>query len=339
MNRQAFIAATACLVAVSHALSAQGIGSECPPGSFKANGDPDNTKIAQDACQKAIDLFHYMAPQLGAVLAGGNATQGLTGTLGGFGHFSVGIRGNIIQGAIPQLDRVVPAVRGAQQSSYAVADQVVALPTSDLAVGLFKGLPLGLTNVGGVDLLLSAAYLPNYNNANVDITVPSGSWKFGYGAKLGIIQESILVPGVSVSFLTRSLPVVTITGKSGEDRLTLDSLRMTARSWRVVAGKSFLFLGAAAGVGSDSYDTNARISVTIAPRPASEGGSGGPIQLQQKLKRTNVFGSVWFTSQILRVVGEIGRLSGGDIATFNQFSGPQPADPLVYGSVGVSFGF
>jgi hypothetical protein len=339
MKRSALIAAMAGLVAVSQSLPAQGISSQCPPGSFKPDGEPDNTKIAQDACQKAIDLFQYMAPQLGAVLAGGNATQGLTGTLGGIGHFSAGIRGNVIRGSIPEVDRVVPAVRGAQQSSYTIADQVVGLPTGDLAIGLFKGLPLGLTNAGGLDLLLSAAYLPSYNNQNLDIVVPSGSWKFGYGAKLGILQESLLVPGVSVSFLTRSLPVVTITGKSGEDRLTLDSLRMTARSWRLVAGKSFLFFGAAAGVGSDSYDTNARISVTIAPRPASEGGSGGPILLQQKLTRTNVFGSVWITSQILRIVAEIGRVSGGDIATFNQFSGPQPADARAYGSVGVSFGF
>ena len=57
-------------MAAFHSVSAQGISSQCPPGGLKANGDPDNTRIAQDACQKAIDLFQYVAPQLGAVLAG-----------------------------------------------------------------------------------------------------------------------------------------------------------------------------------------------------------------------------------------------------------------------------
>ena len=35
----------------------------------------------------------------------------------------------------------------------------------DAAIGLFKGLPLGVTNVGGVDLLLSASYVPKSGSA------------------------------------------------------------------------------------------------------------------------------------------------------------------------------
>lgn len=339
MNRIRLIAAALGLAAASHSLGAQGISSQCPPGALKANGDPDNTKIAQDACQKAIDLFQYVAPQLGAVVAGGNATQGHTGTLGGIGHFSIGIRGNALWGSLPDVDRVVPATRGAQQSSYTVSNRVVGLPTGDLAIGLFKGLPLGLTNAGGLDLLVSAAYLPSYNSSSVDVAVPSGSWKIGYGAKIGIVQENLLVPGVSLSILTRELPTVNLTGRSGEDRLILDSLHVKVRSWRLVAGKSFLFFGAAGGFGRDTYDTDATLSVTIAPRPASEGGSGGPIILTQKISRSNTFASLWINAAVLRIVGEIGRVGGGDIPTYNQFSGSQPTASRTYGSVGVNFGF
>jgi hypothetical protein len=330
----------AFLLAASHTADAQGVSPQCPPGSFNTLGEPDNTKIAQDACQKAIDLFQYMAPQLAAIVAGGNATQGLTGTLGGLGHFSVGIRGNGIRAALPDVDRVVPSANGAEQSDYTITDRPFGVPTGDLAIGLFKGLPLGLTNIGGLDLLVSTAYLPGYSNSSVDISVPSGSWKLGYGAKLGIIQESIVAPGVSISYLTRELPMVNITGKSGNDRLLLDSVRVRAHSWRLVAGKSLLFFGAAAGYGRDSYDSDASISVTVAPRPPlTSGGSGGPIALTQKLTRSNVFGSLWFTSHIIRIVGEIGRVSGGDAATFNQFSGTQPTDARTYVSAGVSFGW
>ena len=322
----------------SNSLSAQGISSQCPPGSFRLNGDPDNTKIAQDACQKAVDLFQYLAPQLGAVLAGASATQGLSGTLGGLGHFSVGIRGNLMQASIPEVDRVVPATLGAEQSTYTLSNRFIGLPTGDVAIGLFKGLPLGLSHAGGIDLLLSAAYLPSYNNNSVDVSV-SSSWKLGYGVKIGILQEGALVPGVSLSILTRGLPVVTIVGSSGQDRLELDSIRVNARSWRLVAGKSLLFVGGAVGIGGDTYTSDATLNVTIAPRPASEGGTTGPIFLTQKITRTNLFASAWIKVLVMRIVGELGRVSGGDIATYNAFSGTQAADPRSYGSIGLSFGW
>ena len=325
-------------VAFSASLRAQGISPQCPSGSFKTNGDPDNTKIAQDACQKAIDLFQYLAPQLGALLAGASATQGFSGTLGGLGHFSVGIRGNLMQASLPEVDRVVPNTRGAELSNYTLSNRFIGLPTGDVAIGLFKGLPLGLSHAGGIDLLLSAAYLPSYNNNSVDVAV-SSSWKLGYGVKIGILQEGALVPGVSLSVLTRGLPVVTIVGTSGQDKLELDSIRVNARSWRLVAGKSLLFIGGAVGVGGDTYSSDATLNVSIAPRPASEGGTGGPIFLTQKITRTNVFASVWIKVLVVRIVGELGRVSGGDIATYNTFSGTHAADPRSYGSLGLSFGW
>jgi len=328
----------ALAIALSQPLAAQGISPQCPPGTATPGG-PDNTRIAQDACQKAIDLFQYMAPQLGALLAGGNATQGLTGTLGGLGHFVIGLRGNGIHGSLPEVDKFAPSINGAEQTTYTVTEPWMGLPTGDAAIGIFAGLPLGLTRVGGLDLLVSASYLPNYNNASVDVAVPAGSWKFGYGGKLGLLQESPLVPGVSVSFLVRELPLVRITGTAEDDRLVLDSLSVKTKSWRAVAGKTFLFFGAAAGVGQDTYDSNSSISVFIAPRPASAGGSGGPIALQQKLTRTNYFGSVWINAQVLRIVGEIGQASGGEVLTYNQFNGPQPDEARPYFSVGVSLGW
>ena len=68
----------------------------CPPGNVGA-AIPDQTRASQDACQKAIDLFQYMAPQLGAAITGGNATLGQGGSLGGLGHFSAGLRINAVQ--------------------------------------------------------------------------------------------------------------------------------------------------------------------------------------------------------------------------------------------------
>jgi hypothetical protein len=141
-----------------------------------------------------------------------------------------------------------------------------------------------------------------------------------------------------VSYLTRELPTVDITGTSGDDRLLLEDVSIKARSWRVVAGKKLLFLGVGGGYGRDTYDSNASITVIVAPRAATNGGTGGPIALGQKLSRNNFFGTVWITSQVLRLVGEIGRVSGGNVVTYNNFAGVQPADARTYVSFGVSFG-
>ena len=328
------IAAAAALVIGASSSKAQEIDSQCPAGSTTPSG-PDNTMVAQDACQKAIDLFRYMSPQLGAVLAGGNPTQGVGGALGGLGHFSLGVRGNALNGSLPEVDRVVPNTRGAQIDTYTLDTKPVGFVTADLGVGLFKGLPSGF---GALDALVSASYVPEYTGTDVDVTVPSGSIKLGFGAKLGLLKETSVRPGISVSYLVRELPRVDITGKSGEDRLFLNDVSVKTKSWRAVAAKSFFLLGAGAGFGQDSYDSNADITVTVAPRQATQGGTGGPISLGQSLTRTNIFGSVWLNARVMKIVAEVGRVSGGNIVTYNQFEGVQAADARTYYSVGLAFG-
>jgi hypothetical protein len=317
-------------------LSAQGIDPQCPPGSMNPSGIPDNTMVAQDACQKAIDLFRYLAPQLGTIVAGGNPTQGLTGTLGGPGHFSFGFRANGLNGSIPEIDRVVPNTRGARVDAYPIDEQLVGFVTADLGVGLFRG--MASSGLGALDLLVSASYLPEYSNPSVEVSEPSGGFKFGFGAKIGLLRETSARPGIAVSYLVRQLPTVAITGKSGDDRLLLDDVNIKAKSWRATAGKSFLFVGFGGGFGRDTYDSNADITVTVAPREATQGGTGGPIRLTQDLTRTNVFGTVWLNAKVMRIVGELGRVSGGTIETYNQFTGAQPADARTYYSIGLSFG-
>jgi hypothetical protein len=321
---------------VAAPLSAQEIDPQCPPGSMTPGGTPDNTMVAQDACQKAIDLFRYLAPQLGTILAGGNPTQGIAGTLGGIGHFSFGIRANGLSGSIPEIDLVVPNTRGARQDTYTIDERTVGFLTADVGIGLFGG--MAQSGLGALDLLVSATYLPEYSNASVEITEPSGGFKFGVGGKLGILKESGARPAIAVSYLVRELPTTNITGMSGDDRLFLQDVSVRTKSWRVTAGKNFLILGAGVGYGQDTYDSDANITVTVAPRQATEGGTGGPIALGQDLTRTNMFASVWLNAKIMKIVGEIGRVSGGSITTFNQFQGAQPADSRTYYSIGLSFG-
>jgi len=331
----------AALALAATSASAQGIDTQrCPPGTVNGLGVPDQARASQDACQKAIDLFKYLAPQLGTSIAGGNATLGQAGSLGGLGHFSLGLRVNAVQGSLPQIQNISPSVNGATNSpAIDTKTQLFPMPTADLAVGIFKGLPLAITNVGGVDLLVSASYVPEFNSSGVSVKVPNGSLKLGYGARIGILQESLLVPGVSVSYIRRDLPTVNIAANSGNDSLYVNNLALKTTALRLVASKGFLFFGFAAGVGQDKYESSTDIGAHVAARALTPAANAGPVSLSQSITRTNVFADLSMNLLILKLTGEIGQVSGGTINTYNTFSGKQAADSRVYGSVGAQFGF
>jgi hypothetical protein len=330
----------AVLALAATSASAQDL-QRCPPGTVNGLGVPDQTRASQDACQKAIDLFQYLAPQLATTVAGGNATLGQAGSLGGLGHFSVGFRVNALQGSLPQVQNVTPSVTGVHKDNYDTKTQLFPMPTAELAIGIFKGLPLAITNVGGVDLLVSASYLPEFTNSGVSVKVPNGSLKLGYGARVGILQESLLVPGVSVSYVRRDLPTVDISANSGGDSLNVNNFALKTTAWRLVASKGLLLFGFAAGVGQDKYESSTDVSAHIAARavPPVPAFNSTPVSLSQNITRTNVFADLSMNLLLFKLTGEIGQVSGGTINTYNTFSGKQAADSRVYGSVGARFGF
>ena len=310
-------------------VAAQGIDPRCPGVTL-----PD--RAAQDACQKAIDIFAFVTPQLGVGLVGGNATLGTGGALGGIGHFSIGVRGNALQGRMPEVGDVDASVTGAVASDYGINDQVVGLPAVEGALGLFGGFPLGVTHAFALDALVSAVWLPKVSRDNVDVSIPDGSLKLSYGARLGVLQESIATPSVSVSFLRRDLPTTSLVVSSGDDRISVGDIGVKTTAWRAVAGKSFGFLGLAFGGGKDDYDSRAIGNVEV-----NEAGltvEGGPYALSQKISRTNIFGDVSLNFPFVKFAVEVGRVSGGTIDTYNTFSGKRADDALTYASVGLRIG-
>jgi len=323
---------------------AQGGGlssSPCPAGGVVA-GVPDQTRIAQDVCTQAYDVYQFMAPQLGLALAGGNATIGQGGTLGGIGHLSVGIRGNAFKGLYPDLTQFPRSTNGAVQRELPTKSQYLGLPTADAALGIFKGIPLGLTNVGGIDLLGSASFVPSYSGDNVSLT-PERNWQFGYGARVGLLQESIISPGVSVTYLKRDLPKTSIIGTSNSDSLRVVDATVKTTAWRVVASKSLIKFGIAGGVGQDKYDQSAAIEgvvhTTVAGLPVTGRAAVPAEATQQSLTRTNYFLDLSLNLATLKLVGEVGSVSGGTVNTFNSFSGGRADRSLVYGSLGLRLGW
>lgn len=345
MQLRMFISATSLVlgaIAFAAPVSAQGINSQCAAGTI-TGGVPNQQAAVQDACQKAVDLFQYMAPQLGVTIAGGNATIGVGGTIGGLGHIYLSGRANIVQSDLPQVDQVTPSVNGAQRSTYPTKSQIIGIPEADASIGIFRGLPMGLTNVGGLDLLVSATYLPSFSSGTLDIRVPNGSFNFGAGARLGLIQETPFLPGVAVTYLRRGLPTVDMVATSGSDSLRVTGLNVTADAVRLVVSKNLFLLGLAAGVGQDHYDSRASVSAYVAPRSlggalVSPASSAGSYALKQTLSRTTYFVDGSLNLALFRVIGEIGHTTANSIPTYNSFSGSPAGAARTYGAVGVRLG-
>jgi len=342
MRKHLWVTAAALLAVIGSAaagtpLVAQQLNPACAPG----NGG--NTVYSQDACQKASDIFQYLAPQIGVALAGGNAVLGQGGTLGGLGHIYVSVRANVLKGSIPKVDAITPSVNGPQSDQYPTQSQILAVPMADAAIGIFRGIPLGVTNVGGVDLLLNGTYLPSFRSGTVDITEPNGAFKFGAGVRLGIIQEGLFFPGIAATYVRRQLPTIQMVARSGNDTLRVDNAALRADSWRVVASKNLLIVSLAAGVGQDRYHSDALVRAYVAPRALGGTLATPPSQssaaFTQSVTRTTYFVDATLNIPIITLIGEIGEATGGTVSTYNTFAGTAPNAARLYGSLGLRLGF
>lgn len=333
--RKAMVVAVGLALLAAAEVQAQDGADLCPAGTSAT----DPATLTQDACQMAVDVFDVMAPQLGLALAGGNATLGQGGTLGGPGHFSIGLRGNVFNGDLPQVESFpTPSATGRQQRTGSLAlpskSQIVGLPTADAAIGIFRGVPLGLTNVAGIDLLVSATYVPDIGNAGDEVEVkPSRNLQLGYGVRIGLLEESLVVPGVSFTYLRRDLPKTSITGNASTFTIDITDAEVKTSAYRVVASKSLMLFGIAAGVGQDHYDESAMVRATSGVFASSV------VPMSQSLTRTNYFLDLSLNLPVFKLIGEVGQVTGGTVDTYNEFSTGRADKSRTYGSVGFRLGF
>lgn len=324
--------------------------AQFPPPSDVAVVDPQCSTqniVVQDACQKAVDLFQLMAPQLGLAVTGGNATLGQGGAMGRFGRLTFAARVTAMEGRVPKVADVTPDVTGAQRSDYAVEDAPIGLPMADAAIGILPGLNVGGRRILGLDALGSVAYIPKMESDEGDFSITpdedetkvgNGAVKFGYGARVGLVSEGTILPAIGATWLTRELPTSDLVGVTAEgDSIGLRRLASKSTAWRIVAHKNLGAFRLAVGGGQDEYESSSEMNVTVTREGVTARSSS--FMLQQAMTRTNVFANLWLNLVLFKVVAEVGQVSGGDdIATYNTFGTAKPNDTLKYASLGVRFG-
>jgi hypothetical protein len=297
----------------------------------------------QDGCQKTIDLFDFLAPQLATAVAGGNAVLGQGGTLGGLGHFTIGVQANVVKGTLPKFQDFNLSTSGAQQTDFNTQTIPVPMPSAILGIGLFGGLPLGITKVGGVDALLSGIYIPSVSSNNISLK-PKNSFQIGYGARLGLLSDTKFTPAVSFSWMERDLPTTTLSGQdNNNDTLAVQNLSIKTSAWRLVASKNIFILGLAAGIGQDHYSMSTTVHVGLNPNTTTactvvaSTCSGTVASPSLSMTRANYFGDLSLNLGIFRTVFEVGEVAGKDIQTYNTFNGQVAGYSRLYGSVGLLF--
>ncbi|MEX2182259.1 MAG: hypothetical protein WD771_09475 [Gemmatimonadaceae bacterium] len=285
--------------------------------------------ITEDACVKARDLFLYMAPQLGTAISGGSHTLGVGTTLGGFPHFAIALRANAVMGDLPTIDNVT--VGAATVSTIESEANPVPMVTADFALGVFKGVSLGVTRVGGVDLIGGVTFVPKVEDDNTSL-VPQSSTSIGLGARIGLLEQSAVVPGVSFSFMKRNLPVLDFGfATDGGDQFNIDDFTVNTTSWRLSAQKNLLLFQLGAGIGGDKYDFSTTATGDV------DGATFG-FGAKESMSRTTMYGTLGLNLFLFKAVAEVGQVSGGDLVTYNDFT--EPADKnRLYATVGLRISF
>jgi hypothetical protein len=301
---------------------------------------------AQDECRVVAQAVDAAQPQLGILMAGGNPTLGTASTggvrLGIIPRVSLTARLNVVGARLPDI----------RQEAESEAEQFM-LPApavgANLSVGLTQGFSLApmLGGFGAIDLLGSVSVLPL---SLLGDEFGDNAFSWGAGARVGLIRESFVMPGVSVSLMYRSLGDVslgevctgseipnenprtcsTTDGDFGELRFGLDNW-----SARAAVSKRILGLGLTAGVGYDRFETSADFAFRA---PTGPGGSDQIYRFNEigvDNDRWSAFVDASFTVLVGSLVAELGWMQGSDpIEGFPDTSDFDPTEGTFFGSLG-----
>ena len=284
-----------------------------------------------------------LAPQVNGALAGGGPVLGSSRAVRGL---SIGIRVNAVDGRLPDLANVRLSSAGIVQSTIPTKKVPVPAPTLDVALGLFPGVFVGVQRILAIDALVNVAYIPNRDIEDFSVKTTNGSLKLGYGARVGLLTDRMMMPAVAVSYFRRSLPTATfsttfssnVSGVVTQDSLSLTRLSIRNDALRLSASKKLGFIEIGGGVGQDRYRTFTSLNASVSPAIGLP--QKGSFTLTQEVKRNAAYGSFALNFFKLRLGAEAGSTFGGDsIATYNTFTDGKLNRQRLFGSAGLRLSF
>ena len=302
---------------------------------------------AQEECAIVAQAVDAAQPQLGILMAGGNPILGTASTggvrLGLIPRVSLTGRINVVGARLPDIREAADG----QADKFTLPAPAVG---ANLSVGLTQGFSVApmIGGFGAIDLLGSVSVLPL---SLLGDEFGDNAFSWGAGARVGLIRESFVTPGVSVSLMYRSLGDVSL-GEvcpgtevpSGDNRSVCSTtegdfgeIEFGLDNWsaRGTVSKRLLGLGLTAGVGYDRFETSANFAVRAPGPPA---GAEQVYRFQDVAvdnDRWSAFLNGSLTVLVASLVGEVGWMQGADpIEGFPEASDFDPSEGTFFGSVG-----
>jgi hypothetical protein len=310
----------------------------------------------ESRCVAVAEAVNAAQPQLGMLMAGGNPTLGTASTggvrLGFLPAVSVGGRVNLVLARLPDI-------RDARIRDGEVVPEEFRLPApavgANVSLGLTPGVSLApmVGGFGAVDLLGSVTMMPLDLLGVTDVGGNPVSW--GAGARVGLLRESFVAPGFSVSLMYRRMGEVRIgdvcrgpeqqdpanrfrrfcpaDGDFGEVAFGLDNW-----SGRAAVSKRLLGFGLTAGLGYDRFGTGADIAFRAPAAP----GTGQLTEVVYRVNdvrventRLSAFVNAGYTLLVGSIVAELGVMQGGSpVPGFPAAADFDPRRGTVFGSLG-----
>jgi hypothetical protein len=269
-------------------------------------------------CGQVVQGMTAVQPTVGIAFSGGAHTLGSATTIGRrlglFPRVSGTVRVNAALVDVPDLfDGYVPQFENDQLQPMGTVRVPALALQGDIVVGVFNGFALapGMGGFGAVDLLGSVSLLPGIDAIGLSESIVN----IGAGARVGILRQGLVMPGVSLSGMYRSMHSTVAFGELGTDGVAGDPAEFSADlstwSFRAGASKGFLLLDFAAGLGYDVYSSDVHFDWRLRC-PEQQCGeevlleTDGGVQGRLRTAAWNAFGNVGLSLLVLKLVAEVG---------------------------------
>lgn len=314
----------------------------------------------QFLCGQVVSAMANVQPGVGIAFSGGAHTLGTATTIGRrlglLPRISVTARVNGAFANVPDLlDGFEPTLGSDNQvpAMGTVVAPLIALQ-GDVVVGLFNGFSFGPAagGLGAVDLLGSVSFVPKVDRIGLTEQIVNT----GIGARVGILKQGLIMPGISVSGMYRTLLGDVEFGDLAADDPAEFTSDLSAYSFRAGISKGFVVIDVAAGLGYDIYTSDVAFDWELIC-PAGQCLPGQDVTLstdvvegELKTAAWNIYGNVGMNLAILDIVGEVGYQKSTDIVDAEALASaglPEGQSPTVealeggrfFASIGVRLTF
>jgi hypothetical protein len=281
-----------------------------------------------DECVVVAQAVDAVQPQLGILLAGGNPTLGTAST----GGVRLGLIPRVsLTGRVNVIEARLPDIRDTDRAEDLQRRVLAPAVGANLSVGLTQGFSVApmIGGFGAIDLLGSVSVLP----LSLLEEFGDDAFSWGAGARVGLIRESFVTPGVSVSLMYRNLGDVSFgevcegtegpspTAPTDPDRSVctdpspgeVGEMEFGLSNWstRAAVSKRLLGLGLTAGLGYDRFDTDADFAFST----SLDSGETEVYRYRNvgvDNDRWSAFLNASFTVLVASLVAEAGWMQGSD---------------------------